>query len=81
MAHVFGDGLNEVGLEHGYKCGACGYKFFAGMTLVVNGANFCPSCKEEILKFPTLNDIKQHDYIAHTGRDRFHSIVTVEGEE
>lgn len=61
--------------EYSFKCGYCANKFALGMAKRVDDKSFCPTCKEEIVAFPSAAEIARHDYIAHTRRDRFHSII------
>lgn len=72
----FIDGLSDSNFEFSFKCGACAYKFSAGMVETsADGKPFCPRCKEEIVSFPTSEDVARNDYIAHTHHDRFHSRI------
>lgn len=75
------DELSTKQFEYSYKCGACAHKFSAGMTLSVGGKLHCPRCKELILSFPSDEDVRKNDYIAHTRNDRFHSIIAPGGDE
>lgn len=61
--------------EYSFKCGFCANKFAAGMTKRVSDKSYCPTCGEEIVALPSASEIARYDYIAHTRRDRFHSIV------
>lgn len=67
--------------EYSYKCGFCANKFAVGMTKRIDDKYFCPTCGEEIIRFPSAAEIGRHDYIAHTRHDRFHSIVTKDDDD
>ncbi|QDF96984.1 hypothetical protein CJ010_10825 [Azoarcus sp. DD4] len=71
----YADNLSNFRFEYTYKCGACAYKFSAGMVKVVHDKSFCPRCGEEILAFPSADDLHDNDYIARTRSDRYHSVV------
>lgn len=77
----FNDDMSTASFEYGYKCGACAHKFAAGMTLSIDGTPCCPRCRAEIVSFPTADDIRRNDYIAHTRHDRFHSYVVQPEDE
>lgn len=67
--------------EYSFKCGFCANKFASGMTKRLGDKSFCPTCGEEIVAFPSAAEIARHDYIAHTRRDRFHSIVSGDDDD
>lgn len=69
---------SDSDFEYTFKCGACAYKFTAGMVRSMEGKCYCPHCNEEITSFPSEDDIRNNDYIAHTRHDRYHSIIVNE---
>ena len=74
----FFEKMIDSDFEYTFKCGACAYKFTARMAKSMEGKYYCPYCNEEIISFPSENDIRKNDYIAHTRHDRYHSIIVNE---